>query len=586
MENMRLTTNGSYRVRLLLCGMASAFVFSGCVRGVKTVGPYGGSTPTGSSSQQAAQSSAGIIPNQATYARDVIMPALSRINMRISAYEKKVKILQDVDNRAQSLDLSSDQHGNVINCRSQATDLLQDFKHLQNQLLREQPMQKTSDLITKSLPIIEKKDIVFLEGDCRKWLTGCAYSAAHSKTAGDMKSVEASMNASLDSGDYSQVIRSYESLPLSPGEEPEVGISYCYGIALMKSGREREAVRVFNTLLDRIRAQGEKQWEPKLLKLLADLDFGLENYTIARSRYEDLERLYAELGSQNDWARRQLTALNYAGVHNQEVQDYAALLMGYLTYNPQRDGFTIVQQARAFQQKYPVSVINSTVSEITRKANEDAEKWFAGLLEQVDRLSADRNNEDALLLIERIPADILPMDKQAILKLKKNSLAKSMSDGPVEQNAIQEEVLQTTTSIEPSAASLPGQIEKHDNVPEEYVQVEALQETWDQGMALMQAKDYDKSIEIFTDLLNTSFGTRAGLQIEEASRLAAQDDRKKAAELFVKAGRSTNPDNKRELLLSSRRMLEDILRKYPRAGLEEKIKRNLNRIDQELATIE
>lgn len=588
MNNMYSTPTGSHRFTLLLCGIASAFLFSGCVGGLKTIGPYEGNTPTGSSRQQAAQSAspAGAVPDQATYARDVIIPSLTRINRRISSYEKKIKILQDVDDRADSLDFSPDQHNQVTNCRLQATDLLADFKHLQNQLLREQPIQKTSDLINKSLPDIEKKDIVFLEGDCRKWLTGCAYSAAHGNSADDGTSVESFMNSSLDSGDYSDVISRYQSLVLSPGEEPGIGISYCYGIALMKTGREREAVRVFNTLLERTREQGAKQWEPKLLKLLADLDFGLGNYTTARSRYEALERLYGELGSQNDWARRQLTALNYAGSHSGEVHDYAALLLGYTSYNPQRDGFTVVQQAQAFQQKYPASVIFSSVSDLEQKAAEEAEKWFGNLLEHVDRLSAEHNNEDALLLIEKVPSDILPMDKQAILQLKKNSLAGAASGALVEQDTIQEEILQTTTPAESSVAPESGQVGEPGDGSAAHVEVDALQATWDEGMALMQAKDYDKSIEVFTGLLNTSFGTRAGLQIEEASRLAAQDDRKKAAELFVRAGRSTDLGDKRELLLSSRRLLEDILRKYPRAGLQEKIRRNLNRIDQELAAIE
>jgi len=585
-------TIDSHRACLLLCGMASAFLFSGCVGGAKTIGPYEGNAPAGSSSQQAAKSApAGTFPSQVNYARDVVMPALTKINMRISAYEKKEKILQDVVSRSDSLDLTPGQHNQVMNCRSQATDLLADFKQLQNQLLREQPMQKTSDLLHRSLPVIEKRDIVFLEGDCRKWLTGCAYSAAHTNTARDMQSIETAMNASLESGDYRQVIKSFKSLPPSPGEELQVGINYCYGIALMKIGREREAIRVFNTLLDRTRAQGEKQWEPRLLKLLADLDFGLGNYTVARSRYEELEQLYGKLGSQNDWARRQLTALNYAGTNSGEVSDYAALLHGYIVYNPQRDGFTIVQQTQAFQQKYPLSPLKSSVSEIGRKANEDAEKWFAGLLEHVDRLSREQNTEDALLFIERIPANILPEDKQAILKLKKNSLTVTSTAYMANQDTIQEEILQTTTETatrittpdESSVAPASDHVGEPGDASAGHVQVEALQETWDQGMQLMQAKSYDKSIEMFSELLNTSYGARAGLQIEEASRLAAQDDRKKAAELFVQAGRTTDLNKRRELLLSSRGLLEGILHKYPQAGLGEKIRRNLNRIDQELA---
>ena len=105
-------------------------------------------------------------------------------------------------------------------------------------------------------------------------------------------------------------------------------------------------------------------------------------------------------------------------------------------------------------------------------------------------------------------------------------------------------------------------------------------------MTDMQAKEYDAAIQTFSGLLNTSYGTRAGMQIEEASRLAAQDDRKKAAELFVRANRTTDPEARKQLLLSSRALLQDILQKYPQSGLEDKIRRNLNRIDQELGAID
>ena len=102
----------------------------------------------------------------------------------------------------------------------------------------------------------------------------------------------------------------------------------------------------------------------------------------------------------------------------------------------------------------------------------------------------------------------------------------------------------------------------------------------------MQAKKYDESIALFSGLLNTSFGVKAGIQIEEASRLAAGDRRKEAAELFVRSNRATDPAARKELLLSSRVLLEDILRKYPQSGLDDKVRRNMDRIDRELAGID
>jgi outer membrane protein assembly factor BamD (BamD/ComL family) len=118
------------------------------------------------------------------------------------------------------------------------------------------------------------------------------------------------------------------------------------------------------------------------------------------------------------------------------------------------------------------------------------------------------------------------------------------------------------------------------------VEVGELQKIWDQAMADMQAKEYDKAIAGLTGLLNTSKGAEARAKVAEASRLAAQEDRKKAADLFVRASHATSTQARRDLLLSSRMLLEDILRKYPQSGLEDKVRRNLNRINQELADLD
>lgn len=591
MKKMRLSFPVSPPLCLLLSALVPALMLSGCMGSKKAVGPYTGRTqsePPGVTQQtvQPFQPTGPASADQTAYARDLLMPALARINGRITAYEQKEQFWQDLTSRTDFSTLSSGQINQLSGCRLQASGLLVDYKQLHDQLLSDQSMDSSRWLISRSLPAVEKKDIAYLEGDCTRLCYGSGFSSASGNTVAEMQALEASMATALADGDYGRVISDYQSLPLAPGEQPGFSASYSYGVALMKSGREQEASRVFNNLLVHIREQDQGQLEFKLLQLLGDLDFGLKNYTAARSRYEEIERVYGTLGAQTDRVRHQLAVLDSVDMHSEEVGSYAALLLNYLAYDPQRDGFTVVQQAQAFQQRYPVSVVGSSVVELTWKANEDAEKWFVGLLERVDRLSAEQKSQEALLLIERVPHDILPLDKQAILKLRMNALANPLSIGQAETGTIQEEILQTTGPTAPAIAPEPGETGYTGNTPVGYVPVTALQETWDQGMTNMQAKDYDKAIEVFDGLLNTSYGIKAGLQIEEASRLAAQDDRKKAAELFIRANRTTDLDTRKEFLLSSRVLLEDILRKYPKSGLEEKVRRNLSRIDQELAAVE
>jgi tetratricopeptide (TPR) repeat protein len=588
MKNMFLFSNELQRFRLLLFGLVVAFLLPGCMGGKGTVDPYRDSSPVTGPARQTAQSAypTGTASDQASYARDVLLPALSRINDRISAYEQKLQSWQGISSRMYSLNLTPEQQEQLSICRQQSTDLLTDYKQIHDQLLRDQPMDVSRRLLNRSLPKTHQKDISYIEGDCPRLLTNCGSSPVAGSTAVGMQPLESSMAAALAGGDYEQVISSFQSLSLPPGEQPGYGVSYNYGVALMKSGREQKAHRVFVELLNRLRQQDQAQMERKLLQLLGDLEFGLGDFRSARSRYEELEGLYAASGEHNVWARQQLNALDAAVSQSGQIRVYAALLLGSLTYNPQRDGFTIVQQAQAFQQSFPVPVAGSSVGELARKADKEAEQWFAGVLEQVDRLSAQQNNQEALLLIQRIPAGILPLDKQAILKIKKASLTAAAPGSIESSDTIHEEILDVTDPFAPAGSSGGGQVVGPDTASGEYVLVTALQETWNQGMTDMQAKEYDRAIKIFSGLLNTSYGTKAGIQIEEASRLAAQDDRKKAAELFVRANRTTDPGARKQLLLSSRALLADILRKYPQSGLGDKVRRNLNRIDQELGTIE
>ena len=113
-----------------------------------------------------------------------------------------------------------------------------------------------------------------------------------------------------------------------------------------------------------------------------------------------------------------------------------------------------------------------------------------------------------------------------------------------------------------------------------------LQARFDQGMAALTAKEYDKAIETFNGLLATPFADRARTRIDEAAGLAAQEDRRKAADLFVRANSTGDPEAKKNLLLSSRKLLQDILVKYPQSVLADKVQRNLSGVERALKAID
>jgi outer membrane protein assembly factor BamD (BamD/ComL family) len=213
----------------------------------------------------------------------------------------------------------------------------------------------------------------------------------------------------------------------------------------------------------------------------------------------------------------------------------------------------VVRKAKSFINKYPYSLVASSADHLITVSRKAADEWYRNLLQQVDQLAAEKRYQEALLLIERVPRLILPVEKQQEL-------------------AVRSKELSTTEAINRETTQL--------------AQEQQAQENWNTGMTALEAKEYDQAIEAFTRLLGTSYDVKARKRIDEAAGLAAQEDRRRAAELFVRSGRTHDLMSRKKLLLASRQLLQDILIKYPQSDLTEKVKRNLKRIDEEINAID
>ncbi|HEB51444.1 MAG TPA: hypothetical protein ENI89_12635 [Desulfobulbus sp.] len=494
-------------------------------------------------------------PAESVVDNDVLMPALTLINDRIFSYEQKLNSWKELNRRAASLHLDQDQVDRINSCRQQLHDILLGYNALHQRLLGKRSISSAQLLAGSALLDLEKRDIEYLESDCSRlladggetpqWIEGSRSSAVR-------KAAEEISDAA-GKAEYDRVITLYEKLPLAPGVEAPFEATYQYGIALMKNHREADARKIFSDLLAAIRKKDQAQREFRLMQLLGDLNFGLDVYDAARERYEEIMRIYKDLGEKNEWARQQLAALKVSDQQGEEVKAYAALLRSYLAYNPDRDGFKVVQQAEKFVETYPYSPVSSSADYIVEESRKLAEKWFSDLMARVDALEKEKKFQEALLLIERIPRDILPLDKQEELKTRTGELTTA------ESIAIETERL---------------------------VREQALQENWNTAMTHLEAREYDKAIEAFSKLLGTTYDARARARIDEAARLAAQEDRQRAAELFVRANRTHDQQSRIKLLLASRNLLQGILVKYPQSELIDKVKRNLARIEEELKAID
>jgi len=108
---------------------------------------------------------------------------------------------------------------------------------------------------------------------------------------------------------------------------------------------------------------------------------------------------------------------------------------------------------------------------------------------------------------------------------------------------------------------------------------------WNIGIQLAQGGRYDEAIDVFTDLENSDLADKAKAKVREISLQAAQDERRKAAKLYDSYRKTADNEMKKTLLLKSRRILKDILVKYPDTEITDKVTANIERVEQEIRSI-
>ena len=487
-------------------------------------------------------------------ATNQLLPVLTRINERIFSYEQKIALIKNLQASIASLSGTSEKQEKLAACQQRLEDILDRYNDLHQQFLRRDSVTPAELFAKNTLFALEKDDFALLEGDCGKLLVRDHPERTLVPINRTMlEEKKQAVSSAYTAGDYKKTINEYEQLTASLPSPPPYELTYAYARALMKTGREKESRKVVADLLHRIRRRDQAQWEFKLMQLLGDLDFALGAYEPAKKQYSEIVSLYHGLAEKNEWAEQQLAALNVADQQSEEVRAYAELLRSYLAYNPERDGYTVVNKAEAYLKKYPYSLVASSADQLVNISRKAADDWYGKLMKQVDKLAGQKRYQDALLVIERVPRLILPVDKQQEL-------------------AVKAEKLRTTEAINRESTVL--------------AQEQQAQENWNTAMTALAEKEYDRAIEYFTKVLGTSYDDRARRKIDEAANLAARDDRHRAAELFVRSGRTHDLWSRKKLLLASRKLLQDILIKYPQSDIISKVQRNLKRIDEEINNID
>lgn len=490
-----------------------------------------------------------------------LTPSMDEVAARMSEYKKKMERWRERDRQSAVTRMSADDSERMVRCFQELQKVLNGYNRLYEILLQQSSMPKGSGvggITVKEVYDLQQSDIAFVDGICGQMVAADDMNwtgqAQHEGEEG-LASMEAAIAQYATNGQNEELVQAWRQLPETTASRLQLGAKILYAKALIALQQEEEASEVFRQVLDRaILPDGSRSELLSVRKILADLFVASGRYKDAEEQYLEISKIYREMGRIEEWSILQLSMLQKNDQGAPELKEYSDLLKKYLGFNPVKDGYTVVWQADRFLQQYPYSPVASNVDLIRTSVREQADKWSKGMLTGVAGAAELQQTQ-----IE--PEKPETFDAAA-------SSESQISAQPVEKADI-------TAPVE----TVKNEIAGIGNTQE-------LESNWNEGVVLMEGAQYDQAIEKFKLLLGTDYSGKAEKKIAEASLLAAEAERRKAADIFIRFTKVSDLESKKKLLIESRSRLLGILRKYPGVEIRDKIMGNIKRVEKEMDAID
>ncbi len=487
-----------------------------------------------------------------------ILPSVEYVAGRISEYNKKMERWRERDSQAAVLRIPADESEKMVGCFRDLQKVLNGYNRLHDILLRQSSMPANGVISTREVSELQQSDIAFLDGFCGQVVADKTKGAgwAKSEEPGKLSSAEAVIAQHAANGEFEELVQVWKQMPEAAAARVQTNTKLLYGKALMALQREEEATQVFRQLVDQMTSpDGQAMDLLSIRKTLADLYVASGNYPDAEAQYLQISKEYKHMTGIEDWAILQRSILKRGEQGGPELKEYSDLLKSYLGFNPAKDGYTVVWQADKFLQTYPYSPVASNVDLVRTAAREQADKWSKKTLVTTEEPAEKKPDQGASIKYEATP-DIIPPPLPAP---------------------------QPKVSANTGDVRIAGKVE---NEADKLKKTQDLERRWNEALRLMEATQYDKAIEIFTSMLETEYSAKADKKIADASLLAAEAERRKAADLFIRFTKASDIESRKKLLIESHRCLSDILVKYPNVNIIEKVLSNIKRVEKEMNAID
>ena len=483
-----------------------------------------------------------------------ILPSMNYVNDRILAYGQKLDRWRQLDKQSGAMTMSQQDTEQMVECFRKLQRVLNGYTSLREKTLQQGiPSQDKKDALTVAQDL-QKSDIDFLEGSCGRLLAAPQDGGGQGPSMSGLADVESAIEEHAADYDYDGIIAAWQKVPPDQVDRLSLRSKVHYGQALVYTHQDQQAVTAFARIVEQMSTTDQQPTDLiALRKVLADLLTASGNYPAARAEYQKIGSDYKKLGKVEDWSKLQLAMLDNSKQDSPELAEYTSLMKNFLGYVPEKDGYRIVWQADKFLQSFPYSAVTANVEIIKAQAQAQAERWLNSFVDQVDRLAAEKKYKDAMTMLGQVPQDIVDPAQKGTLQAKNDEIVLA---------------------------------EAVDRETEKLAKTQELQRKWNSGMLLVKAERYDEAITLFQEMQDGEYADRAKTKIAEVALQAAQADRRKAADLFIRYTKTADVEGKKKLLIESRRLLKDILVKYPDVEISEKVAGNIERVEQEMKVLD
>jgi tetratricopeptide (TPR) repeat protein len=476
------------------------------------------------------------------------------VKQRLLTYERKFQQWVEASEIIARQDAASIALPDDEDCEQQFERILSGYSLLLERLLhnRTVPVSKI-DMIDPSH--MQQLDIAFLESRCAEQLGRDTMFAddflSEAEEPVSFKQIEEQITIHVEKEEYQEAILAYmKLLQLFPSREPDATAQLDYGLALQNTGQVEAAARHYSKMLTAV----EQNIGPaNLQRQIADLQLAAADPAAAISSYEGLIYTHNAYAVEKTWAEEQLAFLKSFDPDSEEMTAYIQLLREFMTNDYKIHGADLNEKLYTFALDYAGNPIADNAMRLKSFSENQLRFWFGKQLKKVYRLVAEKNFQEAMTTLDQLSKYFLTLELQAVLQRTYNEV----------------------TLAEARSTEAQRQLEEI-----------ALAEQWDAAVNLLDSQRYDAAILAFLALQETEYRDKAQAKATEAANLAAGQMRKEAASLFIKAGKTSDIERKKELLLASYQLLKEIQVKYPQTDLLDKVNQNLAVLEEQIRRID